>query len=79
MTKRMSKEQLSRFGIFSVCNSEVHACIDSREGQNNDGTEVCLVSLTTNDVATDLVQKDLLTAKAQGQELIETFMNSQLV
>ena len=62
-----------------MCNREVHACIDSREGQNNDGTEVYLVSLTTNDVATDVVQNDLLTAKAQGHELMETFVNSQLV
>ena len=55
-------EQFERFGIFSVCRPKV-AAVDEVNTEEASGH---LVSLTTNDVATEDIEDALLTTNTRG-------------
>lgn len=61
------KAQFKRFKVFAECKKEAT------------DTDIKLRSLTTNDIATDEVTTDLLTAESKGMELVKQNVKERLV
>ena len=68
-------EQFKRFGIFSVCRSKVTA-VDEVNTEEASGH---LVSLTTNDVATEDIEDALLTTNTRDAELVGKYVSRRIV
>ena len=68
-------EQLERFGIFSVCRPKV-AAVEKNITAEASGH---LLSLTTNDVATEDIKDALLTTKTRGAELVRKYVSTRIV
>ena len=68
-------EQLERFGIFSLCRPKV-AVVDEVNTEEVSGD---LLSLTTNDVATEDIEDALLAATTRGAELVRRYVSTRIV
>ena len=70
-------EKFERFGIFSVCRPKV-AAIDEVNTEEASASGH-LLSLTTNDVATEDFEDALLTANTCGAQLVRKYVSTRIV
>ena len=74
------RQLVEQFNTFNVFNEDNEKATDDCDDEGDDRQlQPQLISLTTKDVATDEIQKDLITAEERGKALICKYVKENLV